>query len=62
MQLVNRAQFVNITFLFLLFGVAAVPVFATAIGPLTFILSFGATAVPVFVTAIVPLIYMQASL
>ena len=31
MQSVNRAQFFNITFLLLLFGAAAVPVFGTVI-------------------------------
>ena len=35
MQLVNGAQFLNITFLFLLFGAAAVPLFGIAIVPLT---------------------------
>ena len=35
MQSVNGAQFSNITFLFLLFGVAAVPVFKIVIVPLT---------------------------
>ena len=33
-QLINRAQFLNITFLFLLFVGAAVPVFGTVIVPL----------------------------
>ena len=35
MQVINGAQFLNITFLFLLFGDAAVPVFVTVIVPLT---------------------------
>ena len=35
MQLVNGAQFLNITFLSLLFGAAAVPVLLTVIFPLT---------------------------
>ena len=35
MQLVNGAQFLNITFVFLLFGTAAAPVFWTVIVPLT---------------------------
>ena len=35
MQSVNGAQILNITFLFLLLGVAAVPVFEIIIGPLT---------------------------
>ena len=35
MQLVNGAQFLNITFLFLLFGAAAVPMLFTYIVPLT---------------------------
>ena len=34
-QLVNGAQFLNITFLFRLFGDAVVPVFSTVIVPLT---------------------------
>ena len=34
MQLVKRAQFLNIPFLFLLFGVAAVPVFEMVVVPL----------------------------
>ena len=34
MQLVNEAQFLNITFLFLLFGAAAVPLFGNVIAPL----------------------------
>ena len=35
MQLVNRAQFLNITYLFLLSGAAAVPVFESVIVHLT---------------------------
>ena len=35
MQLINGAQYLSITFLFLLFGAAAVPVFGTVIVPLT---------------------------
>ena len=35
MQSVNGAQFLNITFLFLLFGAAPVPVLLTVIAPLT---------------------------
>ena len=35
MQSVNRAQFLNITFLFLLLGATALPIFVTAIVPLT---------------------------
>ena len=35
MQLVNGAKILNITFLFLLFGAAAVPVLLTVIVPLT---------------------------
>ena len=35
MQVINGVQFLNITFLFLLFGDAAVPVFATVLVPLT---------------------------
>ena len=37
MRLVNGAQILNITFLFLLFGAAAVPVLLTDIFPLTHI-------------------------
>ena len=35
MQLVNGVKFLNITFLSVLFGAAAVPVFTTVIDPLT---------------------------
>ena len=35
MQLLDGAQFLNITFLFILFGAAAVPVLLTDIFPLT---------------------------
>ena len=34
-NLVNGSQFLNVTFLFLLFQTAAVPVFGTVIVPLT---------------------------
>ena len=34
-QSVNRAQFLSITFLFILLGATALPVFVTAIVPLT---------------------------